>query len=76
MHELSSADRDRIFEKFYRVPRPENADVPGTGLGLPLVREIAELHGGAITVRSAPGEGSAFVLSIPVYPVGPRAGLV
>lgn len=63
---IAPADIERIFDKFYRVPRPENADVPGTGLGLSLVREIAELHGGKITVRSEPGAGSAFVLTLPV----------
>jgi signal transduction histidine kinase len=50
----------RIFEKFYRVPRVEDADVPGTGLGLALVREIVELHGGRVTVKSEPGVGSTF----------------
>lgn len=55
---------DRVFEKFYRVPRVQDVDVPGTGLGLALVREIAELHGGSVTVRSSAG-GSAFTLWIP-----------
>jgi signal transduction histidine kinase len=59
-HELS-----RIFEKFYRVPRVEDAGVPGTGLGLALVREIAELHGGSVTVKSEVGKGSTFSLRIP-----------
>jgi two-component system phosphate regulon sensor histidine kinase PhoR len=56
----------RIFEKFYRVPRLENADVPGTGLGLSLVREIAELHGGQATVESEVGHGSVFALRLPL----------
>jgi PAS domain S-box-containing protein len=60
---------DRVFEKFYRIPRVQDADVPGTGLGLALVREIAELHGGTITVRSSAGTGSIFTLWVP-YPEG------
>ena len=42
-------------------------DVPGTGLGLALVREIAELHGGSVAVRSSVGTGSAFTLWIPCF---------
>ncbi|MBO0859560.1 MAG: CHASE2 domain-containing protein [Chloracidobacterium sp.] len=51
-----------VFEKFYRVPRAANADVPGAGLGLALVREIAELHNGTASVESRPGKGSIFSL--------------
>ncbi|MGH9756007.1 MAG: CHASE2 domain-containing protein [Blastocatellia bacterium] len=51
-----------IFEKFYRVPRAANADIPGAGLGLALVREVAELHNGTATVESRPGAGSIFSL--------------
>ena len=56
---------NRVFEKFYRVPRVEDVDVPGTGLGLALVREIAELHGGSVAVRSTVGSGSVFTFWIP-----------
>jgi len=62
---IPEADQARIFDKFYRVPRVQDAGVPGTGLGLSLVREIAELHGGSVTVRSEVNAGSRFVLRIP-----------
>jgi signal transduction histidine kinase len=52
----------QIFEKFYRVPRAASADIPGAGLGLALVREVAELHNGTATVESRPGKGSIFTL--------------
>jgi signal transduction histidine kinase/CHASE2 domain-containing sensor protein len=56
----------RIFEKFYRVPRLEDADAHGTGLGLAFVRDIAELHGGRITAESEVGVGSLFTLRLPL----------
>ena len=62
---ISEADLERVFEKFYRVPRVQDADVPGTGLGLALVREIAELHHGSVSVRSEVDKGSTFSLRIP-----------
>lgn len=62
----------RIFEKFYRVPRVEDADAPGTGLGLAMVREIAELHGGRVMVESQAGVGSTFTLRLPLKPATAR----
>jgi signal transduction histidine kinase len=68
---IPDGDLARVFEKFYRVPRVQDAGVPGTGLGLALVREIAELHGGSVTVRSEVAVrtevtgGSTFTLRIP-----------
>jgi signal transduction histidine kinase len=55
-----------IFEKFYRVPRLEDADAPGAGLGLALVRDIAELHRGRITAESEIGVGSVLTLLLPL----------
>jgi len=63
---IPEADLTRIFEKFYRVPRVEDADIPGTGLGLALVREIAELHGGRVNVESKVNQGSTFSLRLPI----------
>ncbi len=56
----------RIFEQFYRVPTSENQRIPGTGLGLTLVRHIAEGHGGVVTVESAVGRGSTFAIHLPL----------
>jgi len=62
---IPANDLSRIFEKFYRVPRIEDAETPGTGLGLAFVREIAELHRGSVSVRSEVGRGSTFTLRLP-----------
>jgi two-component system phosphate regulon sensor histidine kinase PhoR len=63
---IPTSSLSRIFEKFYRVPRVEDADVPGTGLGLSLVREIVELHGGRIAVESEIEVGSTFSVYLPL----------
>ena len=56
-------DRARIFERFYRMAGHER--VTGTGLGLPIARELARAMGGDLDVASLPGTGSAFVLAMP-----------
>jgi signal transduction histidine kinase len=60
--------RQRIFERFFRVPSAENQRVPGAGLGLTLVAHIAKAHGGTISVESEPGAGSLFSLRLPAEP--------
>jgi signal transduction histidine kinase len=61
---IAAKDMPRLFVRFSRLANLD--EVPGTGLGLYLARELARLHGGEITATSAPGEGSEFVLSLPV----------
>lgn len=55
----------RIFDMFYRVGRSETQGRRGSGMGLALVRHVAQAHGGEITVESRPGEGSRFTLWLP-----------
>ena len=59
-------EQRRIFEKFYRVGRSETQEQRGSGVGLALVRHIAQAHGGRVTVESRPGEGSRFTLWFPL----------
>lgn len=54
-----------LFERFYRARSVRTAGRHGTGLGLAISRDIARAHGGEITVRSTPGEGSTFIVRIP-----------
>jgi signal transduction histidine kinase len=62
---IPDSDLPHIFEPFYRGRAVVAAQVHGNGLGLSLVKNIVEAHGGTITVSSVPGEGSAFSLSLP-----------
>jgi signal transduction histidine kinase len=57
---------DRIFERFYKVDGSrKDESLPGTGLGLAIAQQIIQAHDGEIFVRSIPGEGSAFEVSLP-----------
>ncbi|MGA1051666.1 MAG: sensor histidine kinase [Ilumatobacteraceae bacterium] len=72
---IPQRDLDRIFERFYRVDRARSRDTGGTGLGLSIVRHVANNHGGTVSVRSTEGEGSTFVLRLPiVVETGPDTG--
>lgn len=59
-------EQGKVFEKFYRVGRSERQGRRGSGVGLALVRHIAEAHGGRVTLVSTPGEGSRFTLWLPL----------
>ena len=65
---IPAADHDRIFERFYRVDKGRSRDTGGTGLGLAIVRHVATNHGGEVLVSSAEGEGSTFVMRLPLAP--------
>jgi signal transduction histidine kinase len=57
--------RQHIFERFYQIPLTNAGRVGGQGLGLAIVKMIVELHGGRVTVESAPGQGSTFAFTLP-----------
>ena len=65
---ISAEQLPHIFEKFYRVPRLQTSETVGTGLGLALAKEIAELHGGHITAESELNKGSTFTVYLPLKP--------
>jgi signal transduction histidine kinase len=63
---IPQPEQEKIFEKFYRVGDPLVHNTKGSGLGLSLVRHIAQAHGGDVAVESAPGRGSRFTITLPV----------
>lgn len=64
---ISPEDRQRIFQPFERIDAERGQ--AGLGLGLHIVRQIVEMHGGSIDVESAPGSGATFVVRLPWEPV-------
>ena len=63
---VAPEDCERIFEKFYRGKHGATLAVRGTGLGLAVARQLVEVHGGTIGVRSTLGQGSTFWVRLPV----------
>lgn len=63
---IPSSEHGRIFERFYRIGSELRRETQGVGLGLSIVKHIAEVHGGKVTVCSAVGEGSRFVVELPL----------
>jgi signal transduction histidine kinase len=58
-------DLDKVFDRFYRVERSYTSGIPGTGLGLSIVKDIVNMHKGAISVESEINGGSKFTVALP-----------
>jgi signal transduction histidine kinase len=63
---IPEAERERLFERFFRSQTALERQIQGTGLGLYISKAIVEAHGGRIGVQSEPGEGTTFVVELPV----------
>jgi len=63
---IEAKDRQRIFERFYRVDKARSRELGGTGLGLSIVKHVCLAHGGLVDVESTPGKGSLFRVTIPL----------
>jgi signal transduction histidine kinase len=64
---IPAKEQPKIFDKFYRVCDPLVHNTKGSGLGLSLVRHIVQAHGGEVMVESEPGQGSKFIITLPVH---------
>ncbi|MDW7773413.1 MAG: ATP-binding protein [Desulfobulbaceae bacterium] len=62
---IAAEHLDRLFERFYRCDKGRSKELGGTGLGLSIVKHIAMAHGGSVSVKSSPGQGSVFTISLP-----------
>ena len=62
---ICEEDKEKIFERFYRVDKARSRETGGTGLGLAIALSAIEFHGGTITVDSEPNIGSTFTITIP-----------
>ena len=71
---IEPEDRERIFEPFWQAETKMHARVAGTGLGLPVTRQLVELLGGKVSVESTSGEGTTFTVRLPSRPPQDRQG--
>jgi PAS domain S-box-containing protein len=62
---IAREDQASLFQKFHRLPASKARDIPGTGLGLYIVKGFVEAHGGEVWVESEPGKGATFSFTIP-----------
>jgi hypothetical protein len=67
---IPAESRARVFEPYVRLPRHQGAAHGGSGIGLSVVRELAELHGGEAWVERAASGGARFVVVLPLAPAG------
>lgn len=65
---IAEEDQPHLFERFYKADKSRNRSSGGSGLGLSIVKKIVDMHHGTISVKSKPGEGAAFTVTLPVEP--------
>jgi signal transduction histidine kinase len=63
---IPKAEQDKIFERFYRLGSELRRETPGVGIGLSIVKHVAEAHGGRAYVESEPGRGARFIIELPL----------
>jgi two-component system, sensor histidine kinase and response regulator len=61
---MSPSEKKQLFKEFSRIRNAETADIPGSGLGLSILKKIVRLYGGTVTVVSEPGAGTTFTVSL------------
>jgi signal transduction histidine kinase len=71
---IPKEDRERIFERFFRIDRARAREQGGSGLGLAIVKYLVEAQGGRVTVSSAPGKGSLFTVVLPARALTGKSG--
>jgi two-component system phosphate regulon sensor histidine kinase PhoR len=64
---IPADEQRKIFERFYRSREARSSNSRGSGIGLALVKHIAEAHGGRVLVESEPGRGAAFIVDLPLH---------
>ena len=69
-NEIQEADRAKLFDRFYRTKSVEETSMKGWGLGLAVVKEVAEAHDGAVSVESNKEAGTTFSITAPIRRIG------
>ena len=64
---IPECEKTKVFDRFYRIYATRHMDPHGTGLGLPMVKAVVDLHDGMISLQSIPGQGTTVTLSFPEY---------
>jgi signal transduction histidine kinase len=63
---IEDEEKDKIFDRFYRIDKSRNRNKGGSGLGLSIVDSVVKSYGGRIDVQSRLGEGTSFIVRLPL----------